>query len=103
MISHKPQFVFVHVPETGGTSISKKLGQFREATRGVQEHRPTMDIESLSAVHLRPQCGRGDGLYRYVRRQLGNTPKGRRRLSRREFDSYYRFAFVRNSWARAAS
>lgn len=103
MISHKQQYIFVHIPKTGGTSVSKKLGLFRVATHGVQDHRPIMDIEPFSIAHLRPQCWRSDGLYRYVRLQLGHLWRGRRRLSQTEYKSYYKFTFVRNSWARAVS
>ena len=103
MISHKQQFVFVHIPKTGGTSVSKKLGLFRERTGEVQDHRPIMEIEPFSMAHLRSHCWKSDGLYRYVRRQLGNLRRGRRRLSQTEYNNYYKFAFVRNSWARTAS
>lgn len=104
MISKEKQFIFIHNFKTGGTSIEKKLGHFDTLSIDVQDHRTLREIELLGnryhffrlSVHafrkLRLRAGA-----KYFRSCL--LPE----LTRREFDSYYKFTFVRNTWSRLYS
>ncbi len=71
MISDQYRCVFVHIPKTAGSSITKVLGQIEKATHGAQDHRT---IDKLREV-----------------------------MSDDDFRNYFKFAFVRNPWARVAS
>jgi hypothetical protein len=65
--------VFVHIPKTGGTSITKALGHINTitVTHGAQDHR-TID-------------------------------KLRKAMSPDDFSAYFKFTFIRNTWSRVAS
>lgn len=79
MISDRHRCVFVHIPKTAGTSISRALGWFgadsvnRDGTlrRDAQDHRTLREL------------------------QLAMQPA--------DFHAYFKFTFVRNPWARVAS
>ncbi|MEZ4874054.1 MAG: sulfotransferase family 2 domain-containing protein [Flavobacteriaceae bacterium] len=104
MISKEQKFIFIHNFKTGGTSIEKKLGHFNTLERDVQDHRTIKDIELLTH--------RGfffkKGLYAL---KIGKPKSALRNLSlslqpeltRKEYERFYKFSFVRNSWARMYS
>ncbi|MBX3438397.1 MAG: sulfotransferase family 2 domain-containing protein [Planctomycetaceae bacterium] len=71
MISSLHKCILVHIPKTGGTSITKAFGQIEASRHGVQDHRTVS--------------------------QLRDT------ISPAEFESYFKFAFIRNPWARIVS
>jgi len=104
MISKEQKFIFVHNFKTGGTSIEKKLGHFDELKTDVQDHRTLSEIEALSdrGQHFR-KClhafrkGKANRSVFWLRTAI--WPE----LSRKEFDSFYKFTFVRNSWSRMYS
>jgi len=75
MISHKRQFIFVHIPKTAGTTFSKALDEPRDHKHSTLE----MTIR--------------DG--------LGRNPL--KKLFRRKILGYFKFAVVRNPWDRAVS
>jgi hypothetical protein len=104
MISKERKFIFIHNFKTGGTSIEKKLGHFDILDRDVQDHRTIRDIEQLT--------NRSD----YFRRSLYAIKIGKLQasisnlraavfpeLTRREYETFYKFTFVRNTWARLYS
>jgi hypothetical protein len=81
MIGHKHKFIFVHVGRTGGSSMEHILN-------------PTVNLDKNERA-----------------KNTGNTAfKGKHMFAakykakhRKEFDTYFKFAFVRNPWDREVS
>lgn len=72
MISHSHQFIFIHIPRTGGTSISNSLSPF-----GIQHQGP----RNFGSIYFKHATAMD------LREMLGD-----------EFSSYFRFTVVRNPW-----
>jgi hypothetical protein len=70
MVSHKKKFIFIHIPKTGGTSIYSALHKY-----GIMLYRQRNE-QSIYYKHAYASD---------LKRMLGD-----------EFDTYYKFAFVRN-------
>ncbi len=98
MISHKHKFVFIHIPKTGGQSISDVLlkqhgmrwslqgaidGKFREFLIGPRKDN---ELGPEQLTHLTAE--------EYLK--FGYLDKDR-------FKNYFKFSFVRNPWKRLVS
>jgi len=91
MISSKFQTIFVHIPKTGGQSIEIFFLKLHNLTWQTKESlllkknlNPVLGPERLA--HLKAE--------EYTKLNY---------ISEAEFKSYYKFAFVRNPWARLVS
>ncbi|NQX77063.1 sulfotransferase family 2 domain-containing protein [Gilvibacter sp.] len=104
MVSKELKFIFIHNFKTGGTSISQKLGLFNELENDVQDHRSLSEIQRLTQRNYFLKLG----LYSLKRGKPGRfvhymgqsiAPE----LTATEFNSFYKFTFVRNTWAQVFS
>ena len=87
MISHDHRCIFVHIPKTGGTSIEDVIWPDART----EEH---LWMGFVSKHRNKYQTG---GLQHLLARQI------RQEVGSHVFDSYFKFAVVRNPWDRAVS
>jgi hypothetical protein len=77
MVSHSRRFIFLHIPKTGGTSVSKALSRYGVALQGPK---------NCDSVYFKHAYARD------LKRMLGD-----------EYDRYFKFTIVRNPWDWVAS
>ena len=101
MISHKYKCIYIHIPKTAGTSIEYKLGHFKEPKRGVQDHRRIGDMEPVPMVEIIKMIlnGQISSLCNHIKKMM----KGQIPISQQQYNTYFKFTFVRKSRARVFS
>lgn len=88
-------YLFIHIPKTGGTSLARKLGHFREIRPGVHDHRTIVEMQEITKWQVEPGA-RGPTLReRFDRRAQVVAPP--------TFAASFKFTIVRNSWSRVHS
>jgi hypothetical protein len=103
MISHKHQFIYVHIPKTAGTSIGSAFGDYQEDdSRLRQDHRLIRNIADTVPPW---QSGkyRPAELSRFIYQRFCAVRDGVEVVSQQQYESYFKFAFVRNPWERVYS
>lgn len=103
MISKDYKCVFIHIHKTAGTSIETHLGFYKKAGQ-IQDHRTIQDISNISNKYVSLKNGvysLRKGSYKPAFIYFKNVLKPE--LTKAEFNSYYKFCFVRNSWDRLYS
>lgn len=95
MISHKHKCIFVEVPKTGSTSVRAILGKAWKPHLNLWQIKDHMENYW---THLGGRINRAlEVLYLAV-------PKERRkRTGQKQFETYFKFGFVRNPWDRVVS
>lgn len=95
MISHKYKCIFVEVPKTGSTSVRAILG------KAVRPHLNLWENKKLMENYWTRHGGRKNRMLESFYLLL---PKERRNeIGARQFESYFKFGFVRNPWDRVVS
>jgi hypothetical protein len=88
MISHPHKCIFVHIPKCGGSSIEDVIWPVSERTEA------NLWMGFVESMQNKYQTG---GLQHLLARQI------RQEVGHETFANYFKFAFVRNPWDRAAS
>lgn len=83
LISHKHRFIFVHIPKTGGMSVTNVLNQYAENPWR------TRFRSWAESARLRKKVT-------FHKHELAIRIK--EKLPRNIFDNYFKFTFVRNPW-----
>jgi hypothetical protein len=92
VVSHDLRCIFVHIPRTGGTSVESALGLLGDVT--------VEDTNSMFGFITSPGLKRRLGSTAFLQHLTGDQLRS---LLPDQFQSYYRFAFVRNPWDRMIS
>ncbi len=89
IISHSHRFIFFHVAKTGGMSIRKVLQEYEQEPDRFKIKRPP-----------KMKAGKPNPFYEVWEALLlhATARDAQVELSAEVFDSYYKFAFVRNPW-----
>jgi hypothetical protein len=95
MISHQHKCIFVQIPKTGSTSIRVLLG------KPIRPHLNLWEIKRLMESYWPVRGGRRNRIIECFYLML---PREQRlEMGRRQFESYFKFGFVRNPWDRVVS
>ena len=97
LISHRKQFIFIHIYKTAGTSVMDVFSPYcRLIDRMAYDYKFTREL--FRAINRLMRWG-NDGMKQYTGfHKHAKAHEIREKLERKQFDSYYKFSFVRNPY-----
>ena len=111
MILYKTKLLFIHIPKCAGSSIEKAFNYIDDFEGyGVEsfgpDHRPLRAFDPTPVTWEKISTWENFTEVRRRRRTLkkiNENPVKNLQLTPEQFESYFKFTFVRNPWARAYS
>ncbi|PYL60035.1 MAG: hypothetical protein DMF31_05450, partial [Verrucomicrobia bacterium] len=95
MISHEHKCISVEVPKTGSTSVRGILG------KAWKPHLNLWQIKTQMETNWTRYGGRKNRILASL--YLLRSEERRKEIGRKQFDTYFKFGFVRNPWDRVVS
>ena len=95
MISHDHKCIFVEVPKTGSTSVRAILG------KAWKPHLNLWQIKNQMETNWTRYGGRKNRILAAL--YLLRSEECRRKIGGKQFETYFKFGFVRNPWDRVVS
>ena len=95
MISHRYKCIFVEVPKTGSTSVRHLLG------KPIKPHLNLCETKRLMESYWVVRGGRKNRILEWL--YLTLPAERRKERGKQQFESYFKFGFVRNPWDRVVS
>src|SRR5260370_22285586 len=92
MISHQHKCIFVEVPKTGSTSVRAILG------KAWKPHLNLWQIKNQMEMYWTHYGGRKNRILAAL--YLFRPEEQRKKIGRKQFETYFKFRFVRNPWDR---
>lgn len=95
MISHRHRCIFIEIPKTGSSSVRALLGS------PAKPHLNICQVRDEITTHW---TRRGRPIHHVLGALYELVPEAtRRRIGERQFETYFKFSFVRNPWDRVVS
>jgi hypothetical protein len=88
-LSYRHRYIFIHVYRTGGQSVTKALAPYSTLSRGRLARVPILRRHELARLHKLRHHN-----YGHI-----SASELRAALPAEQFDSFFKFAFVRNPWS----
>ena len=95
VISHKHKCIFVEIPKTGSTSVRAILG------KAWKPHLNLWQIKNQMETYWTRYGGRKNRILAAL--YLLRSEKRRKAIGGKQFETYFKFGFVRNPWDRVVS